>query len=174
MRFKLIVACDLCPNGVAKQGFRPIGLPGCAGCLLAVHTWNVADRVGATGLRLHGHLLPSRAAFFTLEWGLLRLQGHADGRGTALGGYVAVAGSVVAVGAAASLWRWEQGLLRVASGERCGAVLALTEERDERSVYAVVTRLAEQGVEAASLRDDTALGTVLSLLPGRPDAVRGL
>lgn len=117
--------------------------------MLAVHTWNVADKLpGGAGLRLHGHAMPLRAGRFALERGLLRLVDHADGRATALGGYVSVLGGHVSVGpAAGTLWRWEVlpggGRLRVAAGVGCGAALALeaSEERDERSVYAVLRRL---------------------------------
>ncbi|CAJ1370791.1 unnamed protein product [Effrenium voratum] len=51
---------------------------GCAGCALAVHTWNAADRpLGELGLRAHGHRAKGRAGRWTLQRGLMRLAGDA-------------------------------------------------------------------------------------------------
>eukprot|EP00435_Cladocopium_sp_Y103_P011930 s556_g3.t1 len=67
--------------------------PGCPGCHLAVHTWNVADRPpGDPGVRVHGHRLAQRRSRWGLRRGFLRLAGHADGRSSALGGFLTVSG----------------------------------------------------------------------------------
>eukprot|EP00933_Yihiella_yeosuensis_P041411 TRINITY_DN35800_c0_g2_i1.p1 TRINITY_DN35800_c0_g2~~TRINITY_DN35800_c0_g2_i1.p1 ORF type:complete len:487 (+),score=74.41 TRINITY_DN35800_c0_g2_i1:33-1463(+) len=138
---------------------------GCIGCVLAVHTWNVADLPeGEPGARVHAHTLEARASHWELQpGGFLRLVGHTDGRETASGGFLTVGqqrddvSSYVAVRAAAfSLWqvdlvpgRDSYGpdqlvLLRVAFGPMCGGYLSMqagdlpADARDDKSVYAVV------------------------------------
>eukprot|EP00930_Biecheleria_cincta_P001436 TRINITY_DN102580_c0_g1_i1.p1 TRINITY_DN102580_c0_g1~~TRINITY_DN102580_c0_g1_i1.p1 ORF type:complete len:912 (-),score=162.07 TRINITY_DN102580_c0_g1_i1:72-2807(-) len=139
-------------GGLSAAGRESLS-SGCIGCVLAVHTWNVADRPqGEPGLRVHGHTLEARASHWELQsGGFLRLVGHGDGRIAALGGFLAVAAmrdelsSFIAVReGTTSLWRLEPVggvrelpgalrpvpapepfLLRVAFGPRCGAYLSL-------------------------------------------------
>merc|ERR1712232_520374 len=97
---------------------------------LAVHTWNVADQLHARGgIRVHGHANEGRASFCALApGGLLRVGGHADGRQTALGGFLSVvapweqptAFRVVVLDAAVTSWILEP----VAGSSPLGALAA--------------------------------------------------
>jgi len=137
-------------DGLGRDGL-------CSGCILSVHTWNVADRSdGEAGVRVHAHALRARASYWRLEaGGLLRLIVHADARATMVGAFLSVAGTcdtlscqVFVREAPNALWVREPldvdvFLLRVAFGPLCGSYLTIHahpvgEERDEDSVYAAV------------------------------------
>ena len=132
-----------------------------------MHTWNVADRpAGAGGILVHGHTRSDRAALWSLDpSGLVRVVAHADGRQTAIGGFLTVASpkdsaswNVMVTEAAGTLWALETApggagaFLRVTFGPSCSAFLSLdsplgNDVRDESSVYTT----AHQYIEKATV-----------------------